>query len=166
MVDVLARAGELASTASAGPRYFGYVIGSSLPAAMAADWLVTAWDQNATLYSCGPGVSVAEEICAGWLVDPLGLPAQTSVGFTTGTQMAAVTTLAAARHHLLASQGWDVESQGLWGAPRIPVIASSQRHASIDRAQLHLAWAQFRLLPAGSAAGTGGGQTVHGALGH
>ncbi|WP_188194726.1 pyridoxal phosphate-dependent decarboxylase family protein [Nonomuraea sp. SYSU D8015] len=69
VLDALARAGELGATASAGPRYFGYVIGSSLPVALAADWLVSAWDQNATLYSCGPGVSVIEEVCAGWLVD-------------------------------------------------------------------------------------------------
>jgi glutamate/tyrosine decarboxylase-like PLP-dependent enzyme len=138
VVDVLARAGELASTASVGPRYFGYVIGSSVPAAVAADWLVTAWDQNATLYSCGPAVCVIEEVCAGWLVDLLGLPPRTSVGFTTGTQMAAFTALAAARHHLLAAQGWDVEDDGLWGAPRIPVIASSRRHASLDRALRYL----------------------------
>jgi glutamate/tyrosine decarboxylase-like PLP-dependent enzyme len=138
VVDVLARAGELASTASTGPRYFGYVIGSSLPAAAAADWLVTAWDQNATLYSCGPAVCVAEEICAAWLVDLFGLSPRTSVGFTTCAQMAAFTALAAARHHLLAAQGWDAESEGLWGAPRIPVIAGSQRHASIDRALRYL----------------------------
>ena len=138
VVNALAQAGELASTASVGPRYFGYVIGSSLPAAVGADWLVSAWDQNATLYSCGPAVCVIEEICAAWLVDLLALPAQTSVGFTTGTQMAAFTALAAARHHLLMAQGWDVEADGLWGAPRIPVLASSQRHASIDRALRYL----------------------------
>ncbi|WP_460345236.1 pyridoxal phosphate-dependent decarboxylase family protein [Actinoallomurus acanthiterrae] len=138
VLDVLARAGELGSTASAGPRYFGYVIGSSLPVAVAADWLVSAWDQNATLYSCGPAVCVIEDVCAGWLVDLLGLPHQTSVGFTTGTQMAAFTALAAARHRLLAAQGWDAEADGLWGAPRIPVIASAQRHASVDRALRYL----------------------------
>ncbi|MBB2914299.1 glutamate/tyrosine decarboxylase-like PLP-dependent enzyme [Streptosporangium becharense] len=137
-LDVLARAGELGSTASAGPRYFGYVIGSSLPVAVGADWLVTAWDQNATLYSCGPAVSVIEEVCADWLVKMLGLPPHTSAGFTTGTQMAAFTCLAAARHHLLARQGWDAEADGLWGAPRIPVIAGEQRHASIDRALRYL----------------------------
>lgn len=134
VIDVLARAGEVGSTASTGPRYFGYVIGSSLPVAVAADWLVAAWDQNANLYSCGPAVCLMEEVCAGWVVDLLGLPPQTSVGFTTGTQMAAFTALAAARHHLLAGQGWDVEAEGLWGAPRIPVIASGERHGSIDRA--------------------------------
>lgn len=91
VLDVLSRVGELGSTASAGPRYFGYVIGSSLPVAVAADWLVSAWDQNATLYSCGPAVCVIEDVCAGWLVDLLGLPHQTPVGFTTGTQMAAFT---------------------------------------------------------------------------
>ncbi|OEV04538.1 pyridoxal phosphate-dependent decarboxylase family protein [Streptomyces oceani] len=133
-LDALARAGELGATGSAGPRYFGYVIGSSLPVAAAADWLVTAWDQNTTLYSCGPAVAVLEDICAEWLVDLLGLHGHTSVGFTTGTQMAAFTGLAAARHQLLAAAGWDVETDGLWQAPRIPVIVSEQRHASIDRA--------------------------------
>jgi glutamate/tyrosine decarboxylase-like PLP-dependent enzyme len=137
-LDRLARAGELGSTASAGPRYFGYVIGSSLPVATAADWLVSAWDQNATLYSCGPAVCVIESVCAEWLVELLRLPAGTSVGFTTGTQLAAFTALAAARHHLLAARGWDVDGDGLWGAPRIPVIASDQRHASIDRALRYL----------------------------
>jgi glutamate/tyrosine decarboxylase-like PLP-dependent enzyme len=133
-LDVLARAGDLGSTASAGPRYFGYVIGSSLPVAVGADWLVTAWDQNATLYSCGPAVSVIEEVCADWLVKMLGLPGQTSAGFTTGTQMAAFTCLAAARHQLSARQGWDAETDGLWGAQPIPVLANEQRHGSIDRA--------------------------------
>lgn len=137
-LNALAHAGETGSTASVGPRYFGYVIGSSLPVALAADWLVTAWDQNATLYSCGPAVSIIEEVCASWLVELFGLPATTSVGFTTGTQMAAFTGLAAARHHLLAAQGHDVASEGLWGAPRIPVLASAQRHASIDRALRYL----------------------------
>lgn len=137
-LDALARAAELGATASAGPRYFGYVIGSSLPVAAAADWLVTAWDQNAALYSCGPAVCLVEETCAAWLVDLLGLPARTSVGFTTGTQMAAFTGLAAARHHLLAAAGWDAERDGLWQAPRVPVIVSEQRHASIDRALRYL----------------------------
>lgn len=138
VLNVLAHAAELGSVASAGPRYFGYVIGSSLPVAVAADWMVSAWDQNAALYSCGPAVCVVEEVCAGWLVDLLGLPPQTAVGFTTGTQMGAFTALAAARHHLLATQQWDAEADGLWRAPRIPVIATAQRHASIDRALRYL----------------------------
>ncbi|MEV6317156.1 aminotransferase class V-fold PLP-dependent enzyme [Streptomyces sp. NPDC051776] len=137
-LDALARAGELGSTASAGPRYFGYVIGSSLPVAAAADWLVTAWDQNSTLHSCSPAASVVEDVCAAWIVDLLGLPRRTSVGFTTGTQMAAFTGLAAARHHLMAAAGRDVQTDGLWNAPRIPVIASEERHASIDRALRYL----------------------------
>lgn len=137
-LDHLVRTGELGSTASAGPRYFGYVIGSSFPVALAADWLVSTWDQNATLHSCGPAVSVIESVCAEWLIDLLGLPEGTSVGFTTGTQMAAFTGLAAARHHLLAARGWDVQREGLWGAPRIPVLGSAERHASIDRALRYL----------------------------
>jgi len=138
VLDLLAHAGRIGSTASAGPRYFGYVIGSSSPVTVAADWLVSAWDQNAALYTCGPAVAVIEEVCARWVVDLLGLPPHTSVGFTTGTQMAAFTVLAAARQHLLERRGWDVAADGLWGAPRFPVIASAQRHATVDRALRYL----------------------------
>jgi len=134
VVERLASLGELGSVGSTGPRYFGYVIGGTSPAAAGADWLVTAWDQNAAVHSSGPAVSVIEEVCARWLVELFGLPQETSVGFTTGAQMSTFTGLAAARHHLLARAGWDVESRGLNGAPAIRVLAGDERHASVDRA--------------------------------
>ena len=134
VVERLAELGQLGSVGSTGPRYFGYVIGGTSPAAAGADWLVTAWDQNAAVQSSGPAVSVIEEVCARWLVDLFGLPEDTSVGFTTGAQMSTFTGLAAARHHLLSRAGWDVESKGLSGAPAIRVLAGDERHASIDRA--------------------------------
>jgi len=147
VVDRLAALGRLGSVGSSGPRYFGYVIGGTSPAAAGADWLVTAWDQNAAVYSSGPAVSMVEEVCARWLVDIFGLPARTSVGFTTGAQMSTFTGLAAARHHLLARAGWDVERKGLSGAPRIRVLAGDERHASVDRALRFLGLGTDALVP-------------------
>jgi len=118
VIEHLARAAEAGTVGIAGPRYFGFVIGGSLPAALAADWLTSAWDQNAGIFATGPAASVVEEIVGDWLVALLGLPAGTSVGFTTGCQMAHVTCLAAARHAVLERAGWDVEANGLTGAPR------------------------------------------------
>jgi len=125
-----------------GGRYFGFVIGGTLPAALAADWLTSTWDQNAGLYACGPSPSVAEEVAAGWLKEILGLPAHASTAFVTGCQMAHVTALAAARHHVLARAGWDVGRDGLQGSPRIRVLVGEQRHVTVDRA--------FRLLGVGA----------------
>ncbi len=119
---------------SQGGRFFSWVIGGSLPAAMAADWLTTAWDQNAGIYACSPAASVVEEVAGGWLKDLFGLPPEASFAFVTGTQMAHVTCLAAARHAVLARRGWDVERLGLTGAPRVRVLASADRHGSVDRA--------------------------------
>ena len=104
--------------ASPGPRYFGFVTGGSLPAALAADWLTSAWDQNACLHVMSPAAAAVEQATAGWLVDLFGLPAATSVGFTTGATMANFTALAAARHAVLAGAGWDVEAAGLHRRPR------------------------------------------------
>lgn len=115
-------------------RFFAWVIGGGGPAAMAADWLTTAWDQNAGIHACGPAASVVEEVAADWLKDLFGLPGETSVGFTTGTQMAHMTCLAAARHAVLRDRGWDVERKGLAGAPPIRVLANAERHGSVDRA--------------------------------
>jgi len=115
-------------------RFFAWVIGGGAPASMAADWLTTAWDQNAGIHACAPAASVVEEVAAGWLTDIFGLPHGTSVGFTTGTQMAHMTCLAAARHALLRDRGWDVERQGLCGAPRLRILANADRHGSVDRA--------------------------------
>jgi glutamate/tyrosine decarboxylase-like PLP-dependent enzyme len=118
-------------TASAGPRYFGFVVGGSLPAALAADWLTSAWDQNAGLYVLSPGAAVVEEVVADWLVELFGLPAGSSLGLTTGATMANFTALAAARDALLRRDGWDVERQGLFGAPEIPVVVGEEAHVTI-----------------------------------
>lgn len=118
----------------AGGRFFGWVRGGSLPAALAADWLTGSWDQNAAVYATGPAAAVVEEVVGGWLKDILGIPAGASFALVTGCQMAHGTCLAAARHWLLANRGWDVEEQGLFGAPPIRVLSTVQRHGSIDRA--------------------------------
>jgi glutamate/tyrosine decarboxylase-like PLP-dependent enzyme len=116
---------------SAGPRYFGFVIGGSLPAALAADWLVSAWDQNSALHVMSPAVAAIEEVAASWVLDVLALPPTASVGFVTGAHTANVTALAAARHEVLRRAGWDVESRGLQGAPVVTVLAGAEAHASI-----------------------------------
>jgi glutamate/tyrosine decarboxylase-like PLP-dependent enzyme len=118
---------------SAGGRFFAWAIGGSVPAALAADWLTSAWDQNAALYACAPSAAVVEEIAGEWLKDLLGIPQSASFAFVSGCQMAHVTCLAAARHALLEARGWDVERRGLCGAPSIRVLASN-RHGSVERA--------------------------------
>jgi len=128
-------------------RFFGWVIGGGLPAAMAADWLTTVWDQNAGIHACGPAASVVEEVAAGWLKDLFDLPQGTSVGFTTGTQMAHMTCLAAARHALLRDRGWDVERQGLAGSPAIRILANADRHGSVDRAVRFLGLGSDAIVP-------------------
>src|SRR5829696_8310146 len=134
VIEELTRSMDRGLVASAGPRYFGFVIGGSLPAALAADWLTSTWDQNAAIYAAGPAASVVEEVVGEWLVALLGLPEGTSVGFTTGCQMAHVTCLAAARHAVLERAGWDVEADGLIGAPPITVLVGSETHATIPTA--------------------------------
>lgn len=131
VIERLAREAEPGLVASAGPRYFGFVIGGSLPAALAADWLTSAWDQNAAMFVMSPTVAVIEDVVEGWLVELLGLPDGTSAGFTTGATMANFTALAAARHRLLADQDWDVEADGLYGAPELPVVIGAEAHATI-----------------------------------
>jgi glutamate/tyrosine decarboxylase-like PLP-dependent enzyme len=132
---------------NAGGRFFGWVIGGSLPAALAADWLTSAWDQNAASYACGPAAAVIEEVCGAWLKELLRLPAGATFALTNGCQMAHVTALAAARNALLARRGWDVERDGLAGAPPIRIVSGDQFHASITRAA--------RLLGLGTRAVTG-----------
>ena len=131
VIESLARAGERATTASTGPRYFGFVVGGNLPAALAADWLVSTWDQNCGVYVLSPLAAVVEEITSGWLREIAGLPATMSVGFTTGCQMASFTGLAAARHRVLERAGWDVEGNGLVGAPPIDVLIGDEAHYTI-----------------------------------
>src|SRR4051812_1194486 len=115
-------------------RYFGFVIGGAVPAAVAADWLTSTWDQNAGLYVGGPSASVVEEVCRSWLAELLGLPAHVSVAYVTGCQMAHVTALAAARHQVLEQAGWDVEAEGLAGSPPLRVVVGAKRHVTVDRA--------------------------------
>ena len=119
---------------SAGGRFFGWVIGGAVPAALAADWLTATWDQNAALYATSPVAAVVEEIAGLWLKDILALPTHASFAFTSGCQMAHATCLAAARHALLVERGWNVEERGLYGAPPIRILTSSQRHGSFERA--------------------------------
>jgi glutamate/tyrosine decarboxylase-like PLP-dependent enzyme len=134
VVEQLAAAADPGIVAIPSGRYFGFVIGGGLPAALAADWLATAWDQNAGLYVCGPSASIVEQVVREWVCDLLGLPEDASIGFVTGTQMGSVTALAAARYRVLERAGWDVASDGLAGGPRIRVLVGEQRHVTIDRA--------------------------------
>lgn len=131
VIDSLARAAEPGLVGSAGPRYFGFVVGGGVPASLAADWLTSAWDQNAGLYALSPAASVVEEVAAGWLVDLFGLPAGSSVGFVTGATMANFTAIAAARHRVLEAVGWNHEEDGLVGAPPIAVVVGDEAHVTI-----------------------------------
>jgi glutamate/tyrosine decarboxylase-like PLP-dependent enzyme len=144
VVSELIEAAEPGLVAMPSGRYFGFVIGGALPASVAADWLTTTWDQNAGLYAAGPSAAVVEETCAAWVAELLGLPEGVSAGFVTGCQLAHVTALAAARHHVLAAAGWNVARDGLAGSPPIRVLVGEERHVTIDRA--------LRLLGIGAAA--------------
>lgn len=138
VLDLLARNAERGASACAAPRYFGFVIGGSLPVALAADWLVSTWDQNAGIHVISPMTAALEEIAARWLLELFDLPRGSGVGFVTGCQMAHFTCLAAARHGVLRKAGWDVESDGLNGAPRIHVVASQEAHVTVDIALRYL----------------------------
>ncbi|HEY9420748.1 MAG TPA: aminotransferase class V-fold PLP-dependent enzyme [Thermoanaerobaculia bacterium] len=131
IIEQLVRAADPGLVAMPGPRYFGFVIGGHLPATLAADWLTSTWDQNATLYVTSPANSVVEEVASGWILEILGLPRTASVGYTTGCSMANFTALAAARHAVLKRAGWDVEEDGLFGAPPIDVVIGDEAHATI-----------------------------------
>jgi glutamate/tyrosine decarboxylase-like PLP-dependent enzyme len=119
-------------------RFFGFVIGGALPVTVAADWLAATWDQNAGLYAASPAASVVEDVAGRWLVELLGLKKGTSFGFVTGGQMGNFTCLAAARHHVLEQEGWDVQAKGLQGAPIVRVLANETRHDTIDRSLRYL----------------------------
>jgi glutamate/tyrosine decarboxylase-like PLP-dependent enzyme len=131
VVEAIARIARDGTTASQGPRYFGFVTGGSLPVATAVDWLVSAWDQNAQTFVMSPLASVAEQIASRWLKELFDLPRDWSVGFPTGAQMANFTALLAARRHLLQRAGWDVERDGLFGAPEIDVVVGEEAHRTI-----------------------------------
>jgi glutamate/tyrosine decarboxylase-like PLP-dependent enzyme len=131
---LLDEAGSPATVATAGGRYYGFVIGGSLPATVAANWLGTAWDQNAGLAAASPVAAKLEVVAQRWLIDLLGLPPGSGVGFVTGATMANFSGLAAARHTVLARLGWDVEAQGLFGAPPITVLVGDEVHVSLLKA--------------------------------
>jgi glutamate/tyrosine decarboxylase-like PLP-dependent enzyme len=134
VIELMAREIDRGIVATAGPRYFGYVIGGALPATVAADWLTTVWDQCAALGALGPSASVVEVIVGDWLKDILGLPRDASFAITTGCQMAHVTALAAARCEVLSARDWDVRERGLAGSPPISVAVGRFRHPTVDRA--------------------------------
>jgi glutamate/tyrosine decarboxylase-like PLP-dependent enzyme len=134
VLALLDEAGSPATLATAGPRFYGFVIGGSLPVTVAASMLAAAWDQNAGLRVTSPVSAALEEAAIAWLLDVLGLPAGTSVGFVTCATTANLSGLAAARHALLARQGWDVEEKGLFGAPPLRVVVGEEVHVSLLKA--------------------------------
>ena len=167
VIDHLARACEPGLTAMPSGRFFGFVIGGTHPAALAADWLVSAWDQNAGLRTLTPAHTAVEEIAEAWLLDLLGLPAESAVGFVTGGTMANFTCLAAGRDEVLRRAGWDVASRGLVGSPGVRVLVGAERHDTVDLALRYLGLGlpepvaaddQGRIDPARPAARAGGGR--------
>jgi glutamate/tyrosine decarboxylase-like PLP-dependent enzyme len=138
VIDLLATGAEPGLTAMPSGRFFGFVIGGTHPAGLAADWLVSAWDQNSGLRQVTPAHTAIEDAAAAWLLDLLGLPTEAAVGFVTGATMANFTGLAAGRHAVLARQGWDVEHDGLTGAPRVRTFAGAERHETVDLALRYL----------------------------
>jgi aromatic-L-amino-acid decarboxylase len=152
VIDDLAAAVEGGLTGSATGRFFAWVIGGALPSAVATEWLMSAWDQNAANYATSPVSSVVEEVAGKWLLDVLRLPADASFGFTTGCQTAHFTALSAARDHLLRQRGWDVGERGLAGSEPIRVFATAMHHVSIDRALRYLGIGarQLQVLPVGA----------------
>ena len=169
VLDDLARVVEGGGLTTPGPRYFGFVTGGSYPVAVAADWLVSAWDQNGGLNVLSPAMAAIEDVTAAWLLDLFRLPASSSMGFVTGATMANVTCLAAARHEVLRRAGWDVEAQGLQRAPLLRVVVGEGAHASIDTAARLLGFGtsnlvrvaadpQGRMIPEALAAALSGAQ--------
>ncbi|HXT90781.1 MAG TPA: pyridoxal-dependent decarboxylase, partial [Trebonia sp.] len=138
VIDLLGTACEPGLIATPSGRFFGFVIGGSHPAALAADWLVSAWDQNATLRALSPAHAAVEEVTSAWLLDLLGLPATSGVGFVTGATMSIFTGLAAARDAVLRRVGWDVAANGLSGSPRVRVVVGAQRHDTVHLALRYL----------------------------
>jgi glutamate/tyrosine decarboxylase-like PLP-dependent enzyme len=145
VVEALATAVEPGLVASAGPRYFGFVVGGALPASAAADWLATAWDQNAALHALSPAAAAAELVAGDWMLDLLGLPANASVGLPSGAGLGNTVGLAAGRHAVLAREGWDVEARGLYGAPEITVVVGDEAHATVSTALQYLGLGRDRV---------------------
>ncbi len=131
VLELLDAVASPATIASAGPRYFGFVTGGALPAALAANWLAGAWDQNSFSTTSSPVGAAFEQLAGRWLVEVLGLPPETRAALVTGTTVAQVTALAAARHAVLTRAGWDVEGQGLFGAPPVTVVVGDEAHSTL-----------------------------------
>ena len=138
VIEVLTDAAEPGLVATPSGRFFGLVIGGSLPAALAADWLVSAWDQNAIMHATSPAAAAIEDVASRWLLDLVGLPAESAVGYCTGATMANFTCLAAARDATLNGVGWDVRTRGLNGAPPVRVLVGQERHDTVDLALHYL----------------------------
>jgi glutamate/tyrosine decarboxylase-like PLP-dependent enzyme len=145
VIDSLVEHADPGIVASAGPRYFGFVTGGAVPVAVAADWLSSAWDQNAGLYVQSPAISVMEDIVAGWILELLDFPRQAGVGFVTGCHMANFTCLAAARHAVLRRAGWNVETDGLQRAPRVRVLVGGEAHVTAIGALRYLGFGSQEL---------------------
>jgi glutamate/tyrosine decarboxylase-like PLP-dependent enzyme len=146
VIALLDEIGSPATMASAGSRFFGFVIGGALPAALAANWLAGAWDQNAGIVAASPIAAKLEEVAMRWLLDALRLPSTCGVGFVTCATQANFSGLAAARHALLARQGWNVETQGLFGAPPITVVIGDEVHVSVLKALTLLGLGRERVI--------------------
>ncbi|HVM41142.1 MAG TPA: pyridoxal-dependent decarboxylase, partial [Acidimicrobiia bacterium] len=147
VIEELHAAADAGVVGTGSPRYFGFVIGGAVPAALAADWLTSAWDQNAGLYAAGPSAAVVEEVAGRWVKELLGLPESASFALVTGCQMAHFTALAAARYAVLERVGWDVNDQGLQGGPPIRVLVGADRHVTVDRALRYLGIGRRSLVP-------------------
>ncbi|MFM8533211.1 MAG: pyridoxal phosphate-dependent decarboxylase family protein [Acidimicrobiia bacterium] len=149
VLEQLAAQADRGLSASAGPRYFGFVVGGAVPVSVGADWIATSWDQNAGVYVAGPAAAVVEDITAGWILEMLSLPPRSSIGFVTGAHMANFTCLAAARHDVLRRAGWDVEAKGLQHAPKVRVIAGGEVHISAVGALRYLGFGteEVELIP-------------------
>lgn len=138
VLEALVSATDPGIMANAGGRFFGFVVGGALPVSVAADWMTSAWDQNPGIYALAPAEAVVEEAAAAWLLELLGLSAAASVGFVTGAQMANFTALAAARHEMLRREGWDVNADGLQGAPLLNIVVGDEVHVTVLRALRYL----------------------------
>jgi glutamate/tyrosine decarboxylase-like PLP-dependent enzyme len=146
VLSQLADAAEGGLVGLTGNDFYGWVMGASDPVGIAADWLTSAWGQNAAIYQTAPSAAIAEEVAGKWLIDLLGLPAQSSIAFTTGATMASFICLAAARSEVLHRRGWDIEAQGLFGAPEISVCVSEEAHSAIFAAFRYLGFGYQRLI--------------------
>jgi glutamate/tyrosine decarboxylase-like PLP-dependent enzyme len=145
VIERMARDLDPGLVASAGPRYFGFVVGGALPASLAADWLTAAWDQNAALHALSPAAAAAEEVAGGWMKELLGLPAEASHGLPTGAGLGNAVGLATGRHAVLHRLGWDVEARGLFGAPEVEVIIGADAHATLLTALQYLGLGRERV---------------------